>query len=220
MRGGPELHLLHLAIDVLLNSVMIRALVCFLQLLLPGVLWAHGSEFLGAKLRVLPSRELVLEVTADYGENPMIASREEAREALLHLLSLEVAGGKRLLRELAPLAFEERKQPDADSPLPTDATGKAHQLLTAIWRWRPPEELEAVRFQVPEAVNHATVFWLEEPGVQKEKKKWSMLLGGDSTPPVVLPKVTDSRLWAVFAAIICAIVAFLVLHRRHRSHSS
>lgn len=185
----------------------------------PGLVWGHGSEFLGAKLSVLPSRELVLEVTADYGENPMIANREEAREALQHLLALEVAGARKLLLDLAPLAFEERKQPDADSPLPVDQSGKTHQLLTAIWRWQPPQELEAVRFHVPEEVNHATVFWLEETGVPKEKKKWSMLLGGDATPAVPLPQVADSRLWSAFAVIICAAIAFFLLHR-HRSHST
>ncbi len=192
-------------------------LLFLLLLLLPERMWGHGAEFLGAKLQVLPSRELVLEVTADYGENPMIADRAEAEAVLKDLLLVEQGGQKTVLRDLAPMQIQERTLPDADSPLPTDLSGKEHLLLTALWRWTPPEGVETVRFHVPEAVIHSTVFWLEERGVVKEKKKWSMLLGGDSTPAVPVPKRAVSFYVPVFVVIIGLAVAFFLLHRLRSS---
>jgi hypothetical protein len=43
----------------------------------------HGAEFLSAKLTLLPEAEVLLEVTADYGGNPLIANEAAALEALL-----------------------------------------------------------------------------------------------------------------------------------------
>ena len=174
---------------------------------------AHGSEFLGAKLRVLPTRQLLLEMTADFGENPMVASRDEALEALNHNLTLELGGKPVPIHELAPLTFVDRSQPDTSSPLPTDQSGKPHELLAGIWAWTPPEDVQAVKFRVPDSVNHSTIFWLDEDGVAKEKKKWSMLVGGDSTPPIPLPPVQHSWLWAWIVVIICVALAFVFVHR-------
>lgn len=192
--------------------------LCALLLLLPALVRAHGSEFLGAKLQVLPGRELLMEITADYGDNPMIQDRAEAEVAIQGLLEARWSVQSKPLADLAPLALEERSQPDRSSPLPTDESGSSHQLLTAVWRWQVPPEVKELRFGVPKNVQHSTVFWLEEPGVPREKKKWSMLLSGDSTPPVPLPDIAaDSPSWMAFTAIICISLTLVMLLRRYRT---
>ncbi len=194
--------------------------VCMMLLMLPVLLRAHGSEFLGAKLQVLPSRELHLEITADYGDNPMLSDRAEAEMALSALLEAGYEDRRASLTELAPLRWEDRTEPDRASPLPTDDSGKAHQLLTAVWRWIPPADTAEVRFHVADAVNHATVFWLEEEGIPREKKKWSLLLSGDATPAIKLPEVSDYDRHVGFVAIICLGAALVVVLRRTRTLSS
>lgn len=191
--------------------------LCLMLLMLPAVVWAHGSEFLGAKLQVLPSRELHLEITADYGDNPMLTDRTEAVTALKALLKAGFQGRSVALSELAPLQWEDRTEPDRASPLPTDDSGKAHQLLTAVWRWTPPAGTEEIRFQVADEVNHATVFWLEEEGVPRAKKKWSMLLSGDTTPVIRLPAAPLGNGYLGFLAIICLGAALVVVLRRTRT---
>jgi len=194
--------------------------LCAMLLMLPALVRAHGSEFLGAKLQVLPSRELRLEITADYGDNPMIADRAEAEAALKDLMEASVQGKRTPLIELAPLTFEDRTKPDRASPLPTDESGNAHQLLTAVWRWTPPIDAAEVRFHVGDSVNHSTVFWLEEEGVPREKKKWSMLLSGDSTPAIKVPGASLRSRHVGFVAIICIAAALVVVLRRTRTLSS
>jgi hypothetical protein len=200
--------------------ITLRLLVCLT--LFPTLLWSHGAEFIGAKLTVLPTRELTLELTADYGGNPMLANRDEAQQVLQSLLLLEFHSAKHALQDLAPFAFEDRTAPDASSPLPTDNSGAPHQLLTAIWRWHPPPQATEVRFHSPNASKHDAVFWIEEKEMPPEKKKWAMLLGGDQTPAIPLPRVatSPSRSSVVFVAILSfaiALILFLIRLRTRRS---
>jgi len=196
--------------------------LCALLLLLPALAWGHGAEFLGAKLQVLPARELLLEITADYGDNPMIADRAEAEAAIMNLLEVRWSGQSKALSALAPLTLEERTRPDPSSPLPTDESGTPHQLLTAVWRWTAPPDATELRFHVPASVSYNTVFWLEEAGVERERKKWSMLFGGDSTPPIQLAPLSSGSSLSpalAFAVILCLSAALVVILRRTRSRT-
>ncbi len=185
----------------------------FLILAAPASLLAHGSEFLGVKLRVATTRELTLELTADYGENPMISSRDEAEAVLRNQLEAEVGGTFAPISQLSTLALEDRDKPDESSPLPTDTSGAPHQLLTAVWRWNPPTEAAQVRFRVPADVKCTAVFWLDEPGVAPDQRKWSMLIGGDVTPAIPLPSLQHSWLWPQIAVIFCGLVTFFFVTR-------
>ncbi len=55
----------------------------------PLFTFGHSSEFLLAKLCLTESGECLLEVTADYGDNPMIADENEARRALHGLFQIK-----------------------------------------------------------------------------------------------------------------------------------
>jgi hypothetical protein len=180
---------------------------------------AHGAEYLGAKLRVLPDGGITLEVTADYGENPMLSSREEALIAVKDLLEIELEDGFVPWSKLAELKWEDRSQPDRSSPLPTDAVEKPHQLVTAIWAWQPPPGMKKVRFHVPKGVVQDTIFWLAEPGVDRTKQRWCMLLGGDSTPEIPLPERKRNR-WPVLIGVIFAFCWTFWMVRRYRSTSA
>jgi hypothetical protein len=185
-------------------------LLLFLALVWPHSVLAHGSEFIGAKCSRTSAGLVCLEITADYGDNPMLTSRAEAADAVTNNLEVWQAEHWTPVAELAPVVLEERSTPDASSPLPTDSSGKPHQLLTGLWTWQPPPEMP-LRFRVAEDVNYATIFWIHEPDVPKEKQKWAMLLSGDATPelPEIKRKESSWTLWIL--AITCTAAAFIAL---------
>ena len=109
----------------------------------------HGSEMMQVRLQFDDSGAAVLEMTADYGDNPMLGSEEAARTALQDMLRVEVGGQQYKLTDLAPLRLEERDQLDPTSPmpLPPEAANVSHQLLTAVWQWLPTGD--QLRLTVP-----------------------------------------------------------------------
>ncbi|MBL9115487.1 MAG: hypothetical protein JNJ83_10820 [Verrucomicrobiaceae bacterium] len=174
---------------------------------------AHSSEFIGAKLTTGPGRQLTVEITADYGENPMITSLNEARTSILANLEVQTEAGFVPLDMLAPIELAKHTQPDRSSPLPTDPSDKAHQLLRGTWKWQPPHGQKAVRFRVPEDVVHSTIFWLNDESLPQDKRKWSMLLGGDSTPEIPLPAEGRMQIPLVIGVIFVALATFLWVRR-------
>lgn len=174
---------------------------CFASLLAGAALLAllpqacgHGSEFMLAKLIVHPG-VVRLEVTADYGENPMLSGEDDARACLQHLLLARSGEGAfRPVTALEPLKFEHRDQLDPDIPLPPDPTaaGKPHQLLTSVWEWSPPAS--SITFQVDESTIHNVLLWMAPDASSDRQAHWTVLMRGDSSPVIEVPhRVWDWR---------------------------
>jgi hypothetical protein len=146
--------------------------------------FAHTGDFILAKAAPIPGGGLLLEVTADYGNNPLFSTEEEAREAIRHCLQIESRGTQLPLETVAPFVFEKRSEPDPDCPLPKTGadTEETHWLLTGRWQGRP--ESPQALFSAPKQSPHSVVLWTApEPG---KPTRWAMLLGGDQAPPIVL----------------------------------
>ena len=159
---------------------------------------AHGSEFLVAKALVQTDGRVLLEVTADYGDNPMIASEEEAARAVQSALR-PMSG----MIDLGAPRLEKRSQPDPDSPLPPDPlmAGKPHQLLTAAWLIEPSDE--ALRFEVPGDAGQTVILWTKNLLHPEENTHWVMLVPGEQSPSIAIPR--QSRRGAPLLLSICAI---------------
>lgn len=183
-----------------------QKMICALQRLifagaafaLPLSASAHGSEFLVAKALVQSDGRVLLEVTADYGENPMIANETEAATAAQ--CALQIAGGA---AKLSAPRLEERTQPDPDSPLPLDPlmAGKPHQLLVAAWDIAPTGG--TLRFQVPEDAGQTVILWTKNLLHPDEKPRWVMLVPGEQSPPLSIPRRAQGT--APYLLSICAI---------------
>lgn len=152
---------------------------------LPLFAFGHGSEFLDAKFYLDDSGRANLEITADYGGNPMIANEQEARTVLADAVRIFIGSKDHKLADLAPLKLEPGNQLDPDSPTPRGGEDPKvpHQLLTAIWQWRPATE--SISFSIPAASSQTVLFWMREPNVSPPR--WSMLLPGDRTPAIPVP---------------------------------
>lgn len=169
-------------------------------LLAPPVLSAHGTELLLAKLTISRSADLSLEVTADYGGNPLIGDEQAAALILPDSLRIRIGEDLHPLSRVGAVRLERRTQPDPGAPLPPGSfdPGVSHELLTAVWRGRPYGR--SVRFEVPKGSQHDVLLWVIEPGVSTAPPRWLLLIEGEATPEILLPRRTGTQ-WPFLLAL-------------------
>lgn len=189
-------------------------------LAVPPVLSAHGTEFLLAKLTISKSRDLLLEVTADYGGNPLVVDEQAAARILPGSLRIRIGDEVYPLSRVGKLRLERRTQPDPGAPLPPGSfdPGVAHELLTAVWQGRPRGR--SVRFEVPKGSQQDVLLWVIEPGVSTTSPRWLLLIEGEATPEILLPSSTGTQwpfLLALGGVVLLAVPAAWLAGGRLRS---
>lgn len=145
----------------------------------------HGTDFLQAKVSFTPAGQVRVEITANYGENPMISDHDQAASILPASLEVHLPQGPRPLHQLAPIQFEQRSEFDPTSPLPPEPVATPHQLLTACWEWQP--DCDSLQFRVPQGSKHDVMLWVIDPDKTENSPKWMMLLSGETTPDIAIP---------------------------------
>ena len=165
--------------------------------LLPAIGRAHSTDFILVKVSPHAGR-VDVELTADYGGNPMFKDKAEAQAVLTSVLRVRSGEGHAAseLSALAPLRFEDRHQFDPTAPIPLDPTSAAepHQLLTAVWSWHGAGQ--KVSFEMPDDSNQSAILWTSgnsqsgpggsSGGVAKEAR-WVFLLPGEISPEIMVP---------------------------------
>jgi hypothetical protein len=190
---------------------------------LPLSAFAHGSEFILAKMSALADGGVQLEVTADYGDNPMITSEGEAREAASSALRVKINGTARRLTECGDFLIEKRAQLDPTAPLPRDPLneGKPHQLITAVWRSTGSDG--EVSFEVPPENTQPVLLWKVEPGTAAKEVRWMMLVAGETSPAVTITRAAArhyaSAGWIGVPLLIAGGLFAWTLKRRTRMQS-
>ena len=178
-------------------------------MLAPLFVSAHGTDFLLARLNIAPG-EMRLEITADCEGNPMIAGREQAAAILPAALEMQAGTVTGQLVQFADMRLEDRSQFNETAPLPpgTFDNSVSHQLLTGLWQWKPDHK--SVRFTVPKGSKHDVLLWIVDSSNPKGSPRWMMLLGGDVSPPIVIPRRNwpDGRWWMAGGGI--ALMALLL----------
>ena len=167
------------------RKLLTLGFVCIV--LAPVGMSAHGVEFLSARLTLLPDAEVLLEVTADYGSNPMLVDETSARAALADPIRLREGDALVPLAERATPHVAENDDWEEFAPaayLPDDAEGQAHQLLTSAWRWRSttPE----IIFEMPKGKKHDVLLWTRDQSDAKAPPRWMLLLGGDRSKAIAV----------------------------------
>ena len=178
----------------------------------PLFAFGHACEFLVAKVEI--TRDLViLEITADYGGNPMIADEEAARVALKNILQIHAGGQTHALETLAPLNFEHRQQWDPATPAnfspPPD--GQTHQLLTAVWRWKP--KAREIAFGVPDGSPNDVLLWTTAGQLPGKDVQWMLLIEGESTPAIQLPRHSGMT-WTWITGAVAMVLMLTAVRRR------
>lgn len=145
----------------------------------------HGAEFLSAKLTLLPDAEVLLEITADYGGNPLIADESTAREALSDPVRLKRHETLVPLAELAAVNITQHDNWAEFAPasyLPSDTEAQPHALITAAWRWR--SETPEIVFEMPKGKLHDVLLWTRDQTNLDVSPKWMLLLAGDRSKAI------------------------------------
>jgi hypothetical protein len=199
-----------------------RSLILFIlaggAVMAPLFAFGHACEFLVARLE-LNGDALHLEITADYGGNPLIADEAAAREALQKILQVRSRGQGRTLEELAPLKFERRAEwdplaPTAFAPAPD---GQPHQLLTALWQWRA--DVGELSLAVPKGNLHDVLLWTRDEHLPGKQAQWMMLIEGENTPPIFIPRSSPWK-WLGGSAFVMAGLGLWFWRKSHTSRLS
>ena len=145
-------------------------------------LFAHGNEYLVARLAIGNDGEVVLELTADIA-NPLLSDEAHARTVLASALQIRQGESFKPLEATSPLRFEFRDRYSDDAPMQgaTDAT--PHRLLTAIWRAHLPGQ--TLVFATPERTPHDVLLWRVPPAGQTPQ--WKLLISGEQSPEIDVP---------------------------------
>jgi len=156
-------------------------------ILAPLCVFGHGAEFLSAKLTLLPEAEVLLEITADYGGNPLITDEAVAKEALMDPVRLMRGESLVPLAELSAANITQHDNWAEFAPasyLPSDAETQAHTLITAAWRWRSSEP--EIVFEMPKGKLHDVLLWTRDQTNPDAPPKWMLLLAGDRSKAIAI----------------------------------
>ncbi len=168
-------------------------------LVLPAESFGHATEFILAKVIPRPGG-VDVEVTADYGGNPMLTSEAEARRVLSHLLRVRAGETDAEIASFAAPRFEERTAFDPTTPIPLDAEGETHphQLLWAAWSWkcRPG----SMAFAVEKDAGQTVILWTP-PATPGGKVHWVFLMPGEVSPAIVIPRAARPKWEAACAGL-------------------
>lgn len=160
----------------------------------------HGTDFLSAKLTLLPDAEVLLEITADYGSNPLIMDESAALDALKDPVRLRQHESLSPLATLSPAKISWHQNWADYAPaayLPSDTSGGDHALVTSSWRWRSTEP--EIVFEMPKGKLHDVLLWTHDTTHPEAEPKWMLLLAGDRSRPIPIQQTPWWRSWVAAA---------------------
>ncbi|MEZ5386170.1 MAG: hypothetical protein R3F13_11710 [Prosthecobacter sp.] len=161
----------------------------------------HGAEFLSAKLTLLSDAEVRLDVTADFGSNPLIADEATARDALSDPVRLQDDGKLVQLSQFTTATYSSHQNWAEFAPasyLPSDTEGQPHQLITASWQWR--SKTPEIVFEMPKEQIHDVLLWTRDETDPAAPPKWMLLLAGDRSKAISVHWTPWWRHWQTVMA--------------------
>jgi hypothetical protein len=190
---------------------LLAILATGLALPAPSV-FAHGNQFIAAKLTIGDGGRVDLELTADHGDNPNIADVAEAREVLRGCLQVCLGDERFPLEHFGPLIFSERQHYGDDSPLPLAEAGP-HRLVVASWRADLPAQ--RVVFAAQGHTPFDVVLWRAGGTPVSGTSRWTLLIAGDRSPEFIMTPAS-LRLPAWSALLLVLPLMPLIWHRVRR----
>lgn len=160
----------------------------------------HGAEFLSAKLTLLPEAEVLLEITADYGSNPLIMDEAAALEALADPVRLRQGDVLTPLNSVGKARISEHHNWADYAPaayLPSGTEGEEHALITSSWRWRSSEP--EIVFEMQKGKLHDVLLWTQDLSHPETPPRWMLLLAGDRSRPIPIQQTPWWRGWMAAA---------------------
>jgi hypothetical protein len=180
--------------------------------------FAHGNQFICARVTIGDDGCIALELTADHGDNPDIADAQVARQVLRECLRIQIDEHVMPLEQLGELRFIDHDRYGPDSPMAASAMAEEgpHRLVTAIWQARLPDQ--RVVFLAQERTPFDVVMWDGAGAPAPGGGRWMLLIAGDRSPGfVTTPAAIRVPSGVVVALGALAALPFLVWGWRRRS---
>lgn len=179
--------------------------------------FAHGNQFVCARVTIGGDGQMALELTADYSDNPNIVDAQAARQVLRDVLRVRVGDEVLPLEHLGELRFEERQCYSDDSPVPSTAEPGPHRLVVALWQTRLPDQ--RISFVAQEHTPLDVVLWRAGEQPSGGRSQWMLLIAGDKSPDFTLTSaaaVVPSGIFAGLGALAVLLVWPLLVWSRVR----
>lgn len=179
-------------------------------------------QYLLAKVTPSPGK-LRLEITADYGGNPLIETEDAARVAIGGILTAAFAGGNGMgeaLDKSATFQFHKTSHVDPSCPMPLPAVpagGPAHQFLTGIAEI--PANSGEVTFAVPKGNPNDAILWVVDEAGQPVADQKFYLVSGEQTSKIAVPAASLTRRHLALLLIPAAMLALLLWKKHIRQES-
>ena len=182
----------------------------------PLLLFGHACELLVARLDTDQAGVVRLQITADYGDNPMLVDEAAAEKAVKSVLQVKTAKGMQSLQQLAPLHVQKGFEWDPLTPaaFAPPADGQVHQLLTASWEWQP--DVPEISFGVPDGSIHDVLLWTTAPHLPGKQVQWMLLIEGEQSPSIALPADRSGHRWWIIGPSVAAAALGFAFTRRFR----
>lgn len=163
--------------------------------------FAHGNQFIGAKLTIGEDGAVALELTADHGDNPNIADAAEARQILRECLQVCIANERFPLETFGTLTFAEHQEYSDDSPVQSSSEAGPHRLVTASWRANLAGQ--RVVFAAKQHTPLDVVLWRADGKPASDSGRWTLLIAGDRSPEFVMtPASVRLPVWSVVLLLL------------------
>ena len=174
--------------------------------LLGGRADAHGLQFLLAKVTPTQNGRLMMEISADFTANPLIADENAAETVIANILTIQDQGAPRKVGASQGIRFQRTRDIDPTCPvqIPPAPGGLRHELVTGYL-----EEVvtgSSLEFGIPKGNPHDVILWtMPVDGQGAAVKKFSLIAGDTVKLDLTEPR---SNRWKV-GAITCGVVLIL-----------
>ena len=196
---------------------ILAVLVTGLALPAPSA-FAHGNQFVCARVTIGDDGHVGLELTADYGDNPNIADADAAREVLREALRLQIGDDLVPLEKLGELRFSASDHYTDDSPVPSAVEPGPHRLVLASWQARLPGQ--RLVFVAKERTPLDVVMWQAGEKPSPGQSRWMLLIAGERSPAFVLTPAAANIPAGWFAGLALLAALPLLIWSRLRRRTS
>jgi len=183
--------------------------------LLAGRADAHGLQFLLAKVTPTDDGRVLMEISADFTANPLIADVKAAEVVIANILTIHSQGESRLVGKLQGIRFARTRDIDPTCPvqIPPAPGGAPHELLTGYLE--EPVTGPNLELGIPRGNPHDVILWtMPVGGTGAAQKKYAMIAGDTITLPMPPPRTNGWKVGVISSSIVLILAGIFFACRR------
>jgi hypothetical protein len=169
--------------------------------------FAHGNQFICARVTLGPDGLVALELTADHGDNPNIADAGAAQQVLREALRIQLGNDLVPLEQVARMTFAESDRYSVDAPMWSAEESAPHRLVTARWQANLPGH--RLVFVAKDRTPFDVVMWNAAGVPEAGRSRWILLIAGDRSPEFITTPASGG--WPPVLGVLVSLVVVLLI---------